>query len=107
MTNERPRFGGVFLFASGGLQITPWIALPLARVEPCLDGVDHHRRERNFPIERVLAYPLVVVLLTCPSVGERETNVIVTDPQDNTDELSLLLRPCTDGCRPGTGDCSL
>jgi hypothetical protein len=34
-------------------------ALPFAGVEPRLDGIDHHGRERHFLIERVLADALV------------------------------------------------
>jgi hypothetical protein len=36
-------------------------ALPFASVEPFLDGIDHHRRERDFLIERVLAYALMKI----------------------------------------------
>jgi hypothetical protein len=43
---------------SGRLRSRP-AALPFASVEPCLDGIDHHGRERDFLIERVLANALV------------------------------------------------
>jgi hypothetical protein len=45
----------------GSLQITPWDTLPFASVEPLLDGIDHHRRERDFLIEGVLAYALMQI----------------------------------------------
>ena len=37
------------------------IALPLARVEPGFDGIDHHGPERDLAVERVLAKSLVKV----------------------------------------------
>ena len=57
----KTRFGGFFLCINGGVRITPWGALPLAGVEARLDGVDHHRRERDFLIEGILPNALVKI----------------------------------------------
>jgi hypothetical protein len=46
------------ILISRRLRSTP-AALPFATVEPRLDGIDHHRRECDFPIERMLADALV------------------------------------------------
>ena len=51
----------LFVTNNGGLRITPWVALPFATVEPRLDGIDHHRGERNFLIEGVLADALMKI----------------------------------------------
>ena len=45
----------------GSLRITAWLAVPFARVEPLLDGVDHHCRERDLLVERVLAHALMKI----------------------------------------------
>ena len=56
-------------------------ALPLSRVEPGLNRVDHHRRERDFLIEGVLAQTLMKIdremnrgLVAADSTVERTGN---------------------------------